>query len=235
MESQSRKVTIINNKTQSQNVIESSATTLSELKSELNAAGILYAGMTFFEGRSRTELKDDASVLPREVPFRGQVVNDLVFLLSAPQKNIKSGAMSRTEVYMEIKKRNLQEAVQKQFGKNFTMCKTQDLLSLLEKEGKKGKKAETAVPSGSVTQHLKKEKAQPAAKQGKEDNLRGIRIAFSILLEALYEEDILGDEQMESIKSALASPEVQVETGKPATDSGKLSQSEIDEIFNFIH
>lgn len=87
-----RKVTIINNKTQSQKVIQAStATTLGELKREMREAGIKYEGMAFFEGHLRAELKDDASILPTNIPYKGQVVNDLTFLLTAPEKKIKSG------------------------------------------------------------------------------------------------------------------------------------------------
>ena len=64
-----RKVTIINNKTQSQKVIQDSeATTLGELKREMRERGIEYEGMTFYEGHLRAELKDDASPLPATVP-----------------------------------------------------------------------------------------------------------------------------------------------------------------------
>ena len=51
---ETRKVTIINSKTQSQKVIQDSkATTLGELKQEMRERGINYAGMTFFEGHMR--------------------------------------------------------------------------------------------------------------------------------------------------------------------------------------
>lgn len=134
-----RKVTIINNKTQSQKVIQaSSAVTLGELKREMREANIEYEGMTFFEGHVRAELKDDSSILPTNIPYKGEVVNDLIFLLTAPEKKIRSGAMSRTEVLNKIKAKGLQGECMKKFGKNFTTCKTQDLLDLL------GKSAESA-------------------------------------------------------------------------------------------
>lgn len=91
--------------------------------------------MTFFEGHLRAELKDDASILPTNIPYKGQVVNDLTFLLTAPEKKIKSGAMSRAEAYNAIKARGLQDECVKRFGKNFTMCKTQDLIDLLGEGG----------------------------------------------------------------------------------------------------
>lgn len=132
---QSRKITVIQTKNQKKSVIMSAATTLAELKSDLRANGIDYNGMTFFEGISKVELKNDASVLPHDVPYKGIVTNELVFMLTNTNKKIRSGAMSRMEAYAEIKRRGLQDACLKKFGKNFTMCKTADLTALVQSNG----------------------------------------------------------------------------------------------------
>lgn len=132
---QSRKITVIQTKNQKKSVIMSAATTLAELKSDLRANGINYDGMTFFEGTSKVELKNDASVLPHDVPYKGTVTNELVFMLTNTNKKIRSGATSRMEAYAEIKKRGLQDACLKKFGKNFTMCKTTDLIALVQSNG----------------------------------------------------------------------------------------------------
>ena len=201
-----RKVTIINNKTQSQKVIQASAaTTLGELKREMREAGIEYEGMTFFEGHLRAELKDDASILPTNIPYKGQVVNDLTFLLTAPEKKIKSGAMSRSEAYNAIKARGLQDECVKRFGKNFTMCKTQDLIDLLGEEVK--------------AEPLKDEPAKPAS----EGNVAG---ALEILLEDLYGSDVIEkgtyDRAMAVLKGTSYAPE-------------KMSKAEINKMFDFVH
>ena len=130
---ETRKITIVSTKDQTKKVIMSSATTLAELKSDLRQNGIDYDGMTFFEGTSKTELKTDASVLPHDVPYKGQVTNELVFMLTNTNKKIRSGAvaMSRAEAYNAIKSMGLQDACVKKFGKNFTMCKTADLIALV--------------------------------------------------------------------------------------------------------
>lgn len=132
---QSRKITVIQTKNQKKSVIMSAATTLAELKSDLRANGIDYDGMTFFEGTSKVELKNDASVLPHDVPYKGIVTNELVFMLTNTNKKIRSGATSRMEAYAEIKRRGLQGACLKKFGKNFTMCKTADLIALVQSNG----------------------------------------------------------------------------------------------------
>lgn len=196
-----RKVTIINNKTQSQKVIQAStATTLGELKREMREAGIEYEGMTFFEGHLRAELKDDASILPTNIPYKGQVVNDLTFLLTAPEKKIKSGAMSRAEAYNAIKARGLQDECVKRFGKNFTMCKTQDLIDLLKEE----KVVEAAASS--------------------EGNVAG---ALEILLEDLYGSDVIEEGTYDRAMAILK--------GTTHKVPEKMSRSEINKMFDFVH
>ena len=154
---ETRKVTIINNKTQKQSIIQaSSATNLGELKAEMRELGINYEGMTFFEGHMRAELKDDAAPLPTNIPYKGQIVNDLTFLLTAPEKKIKSGAMTRSEAYDAIKANGLQAACVVKFGKNFTMCKTQDLIDLIESQGKKEAKVEAPAPAPVAKKAAKK-------------------------------------------------------------------------------
>ena len=203
---ESRKVTIINNKTQSQKVIQAStATTLGELKREMREAGIEYEGMTFFEGHLRAELKDDASILPTNIPYKGQVVNDLTFLLTAPEKKIKSGAMSRAEAYNAIKARGLQDECVKRFGKNFTMCKTQDLINLLG-EG---------AP-------VKEEKPEVTATS--EGNVAG---ALEVLLEDLYVSDTIEETTYNKAMAELK--------GTDYKEPEKMSRSEINKMFDFVH
>ena len=131
---EARKIVVIQTKNQKKSVIMSAATTLAELKNDLRANNIDYDGMTFFEGTSKVELKNDASVLPHDVPYKGTVTNELVFMLTNTNKKIRSGAtnMSRMEAYNAIKSMGLQDACVKKFGKNFTMCKTTDLIALVQ-------------------------------------------------------------------------------------------------------
>ena len=209
-----RKVTIINNKTQSQKVIQASAaTTLGELKREMREAGIEYEGMTFFEGHLRAELKDDASILPTNIPYKGQVVNDLTFLLTAPEKKIKSGAMSRAEAYNAIKARGLQDECVKRFGKNFTMCKTRDLIDLL------GEGSATVAP---VKETVKEEKPEVTATS--EGNVAG---ALEILLEDLYGSDAIEEGTYDRAMAVLK--------GTSYEAPEKMSRSEINKMFDFVH
>lgn len=129
-----REITIINSKTQKKSVITTNAETLGELKADLREAGIPYEGMTFFEGISRTELKDDDSQLPKDVMYRGQTTNNLAFMLTQPDKKIRSGAMSRMDCYNYIKSHNLGDAVKAKYGKNYTTCKTDELIEFINSQ-----------------------------------------------------------------------------------------------------
>ena len=129
---ETRKITIISTKNHSTKVINSAATTLAELKADLNNAGISYTDCTFFEGLTKTELKNDAAILPHDVPYKGTTTNNLVFMITNASKKIRSGAkLDRKAIIEEIKAKNLTEVVKKVYDKNYTNCKTEDLERIL--------------------------------------------------------------------------------------------------------
>ena len=130
-----REILIANTKTQKRSKITTSATTLGELKADLQAAGIDYSNMTFTEGISKTQLLNDATQLPQNVMYKGQPTNNLVILLTNTKKNISSGAMTRKEAYQAIRDNNLQDAVKEKFGRNFTQVPTSDLLIFIAQNG----------------------------------------------------------------------------------------------------
>lgn len=197
---EARKITVVQTKNQKKSVIMSAATTLAELKSDLRANGIDYDGMTFFEGTSKVELKNDASVLPHDVPYKGTVTNELVFMLTNTNKKIRSGAatMSRAEAYSAIKSMGLQDACVKKFGKNFTMCKTADLIVLVQSnnaskptpkaEAKKEEKVETPVNTPVA----------PASNDGECIDTVA-RAAISRLVEILEENGTIEDYEKEEV------------------------------------
>ena len=127
-----RKITVIPTKTHKTQVIESAATTLAELKADLTKAGIDYTDCTFFEGLTKIELKNDAAILPHDVPYKGTTTNNLVFMITNASKKIRSGAkLDRKAIIEEIKAKTLTEVVKKTYGKNYTNCKTEDLEKIL--------------------------------------------------------------------------------------------------------
>ena len=244
---EARKITVVQTKNQKKSVIMSAATTLAELKSDLRANGIDYDGMTFFEGTSKVELKNNDSVLPHDVPYRGTITNELVFMLTNTNKKISSGAatMSRAEAYNAIKSMGLQDACVKKFCKNFTMCKTADLIALIQ--GNSASKPAPAAPKAEAKAETKKEKkvetpvntpevSTPVAPASNGDECIDTvaRAAISKLVEILEDNGTIEDYEKEEVLNILGG-EVAVATApsekyKPKSAS-PYSDDEIDNMF----
>ena len=236
---EARKITVVQTKNQKKSVIMSAATTLAELKSDLRANGIDYDGMTFFEGTSKVELKNDASVLPHDVPYKGTITNELVFMLTNTNKKIRSGAvaMSRTEAYSAIKSMGLQDACVKKFGKNFTMCKTADLIALVQSNS-----AAKPTPKAEAKAETKKEEKVETpvntpvapASNGGECVAAVARAAISKLVEILEENGTIEDYEKEEVIDILggkvAVSDAPSEEYKPKSAS-PYSDDEIDDMF----
>lgn len=142
-----RKITVLVESTQSKHVLQSNATTLGELKDELREKNISFnSDDVFKEGMSKTVLTTDESILPSNIPWRGEVTNDLIFMVTAPQKKIKSGVMTRAEVYAEVKRLKLQDTISKKVGKNFTQCSTATLLTFIDEASENSCKTKTPAP-----------------------------------------------------------------------------------------
>lgn len=139
---ETRKITIVATREQKKYVIDSAATTLGELKADLDNVGINYEDMTFMEGLTRTEILRDDSLLPHDVERVNRetgetyITNELVFMLTNTAKKIRSGVVcaDRKSCYSYIKEHGMQDAVQKTFGKNFTQVKTEDLILFIKNE-----------------------------------------------------------------------------------------------------
>lgn len=130
---ENRTIIIANNKTQRRYSIETNATTLGELQDQMIEQGIDFSGMTFTEGISKTQLLTRESLLPTNVMYKGQPTNNLVMLLTNPNKQIASGAMNRKELYAKIKELGIQDSIKEEFGKNYTMVGNADLACMIER------------------------------------------------------------------------------------------------------
>lgn len=146
---EARNIKVILTRSQQSVVIKSAATTLKELKADLDKANIDYSDMTFHEGLSHTDMRDDNAVLPTNLPWKGQITNNLVFMLSEPRKKIRNGAVaSRSEAYAFIKKNNLGDAFAAKYNvKNYTNGKTADLIEFCNVTGKKAAPVKKTVPA----------------------------------------------------------------------------------------
>lgn len=235
---EARKITVVSTRNQKKSVIMSAATTLTELKADLRQNGIDYNGMTFYEGTSKVELKGDASVLPHDVPYKGQTTNELVFMLTNTNKKIRSGAdMSRADAYAAIKANGLQEECVKRFGKNFTMCKTADLIALVNEKPAPAAPAkefvkETPAKEEGVAE-TKKEEAKEQAGTAECVDTKA-RAALSRLLTILTDNGTLEDDEAEEIEDVLGGKiEVAASEDYKPSSASPYSDDEIDRMFDF--
>lgn len=211
-----RKITVLVNKGATV-VINSTATTLGELKAEMDAAGVTYGGMSIFEGISKTELLDDASILPSNLPYKGQVTNDLVILLSVKDKKITSGAaVARAEVYAMIKNLGLEQEVIETFGRNFTQVSTSDLMVLI---ASKQSTTDAEVPANES--------------EGIAIDPDGLVNGFAKLVEVLYETGVIDEVDRNEIMDIFEGRAGYIPEGEPKIES-PYSQEEQDEMFNFL-
>lgn len=208
---EARKITIISTKTQKKSVVMSEAETLAQLKQDLRNANIDYEDMTFYEGTSKTELKSDDSVLPKDVPYTSRVTgqttitNELVFMLTNTNKKIRSGAdYTRSELYAYVKNRNLQFECLKKFGKQYTNCSNSQLQEVV---------AATMMPDTT----------KPDTTVASNTNLEE---AFKMLVDVLYDNDCFTSTDYKKIRDCMYASNT---TEKPVVSS--YSDSEIDDMF----
>lgn len=233
---EARNITIVSSRTQQKTVVSSTAETLGELKADLSRAGIDYNGLAFFEGISKTELKDDAAILPKDLPWKGQRTNNLVFMLTEPQKKIKNGVavMDRATAYAFIKENGLAADVEKTFGNNYTRCKTADLIDYCtKKSAKAAKAAPKAAPKAALAKatSVKKAPVKPTSEKVSE---------AAPACECKHDCDCNSDKSLaEKIASLLMAKNIltpeEIRTGVVAkSDNVDFSQAEINEMFRNI-
>ncbi len=251
---EARKILFVLSNSSNQKSIMSEAETLGALKADMRRAGISYDGMTFYEGRTRTELKDNASVLPVNVPVPAKgttpatTTNDLVFMLTTANKKIKSGALSpeRKNTLEEIKAKGLGAAVTAKFGKNATQCKTPDLLAFLAEQSKPASQVATKAPkTKKVEEVVVDENPDITIKEvieGKPIDITPCtecvdKVAIEVLrdlIERLDGEDDLYEDYsdlLEKLNTGVVSKEQEQPTETKAVKEEKLSNSEINDLF----
>lgn len=212
-----RKITLVLSKEQSTKTILSSANTLGELKTDLNAAGINHEGMAFHEGTSHTELLTNESPLPKDVPYKGNITNELVFMLTPKGKKIESGISERMALFNEVKKLGLQDEIKKHLGRNFTVCKSSDLREFIDAH-KKIEAEKTLQPTVEAISN---------------------RDGLTILTNLLVEKEVLTEEERNLVLSgkigeipqeALMGEQV-IDEAKPTSETSGFSSEEIRVMF----
>lgn len=153
---ESRKITILDSETQSKHVIETNAETFGELKQLARQAGINIEGKDWLEGFTKTSPRDDSSVLPVNVPYKGQRTNNLVYMLTNTNKKTSSG-YDRKALYAEIKELNLAVKIKEAFGDNYTRLKSKVLAKFIDehKNSKTERKEEKPTNTDTKTEEHK--------------------------------------------------------------------------------
>ena len=210
--------TIVDTESQKTKEIQSNATTVAELKRDLRQNGFNVDGKTIQEALTRTEFKDDSSMLPHDVPYKGGITNDLVFRLTKTNKQIMSG-IDRQEVYAEVKRLGLGDAIKAKFGKNFTQCSTADLVAFLQSNKGSNKHTEKAA---SVNEN---KPATSKTEKKEENHGEGCcKALIKKLCDKLVWNDALSEEDVEDIFEG----EVLVEAATPASGNApKYSKNEL--------
>ena len=164
------------------------ATTLGELKGVLVAKGINITDMDFMEGVSNVVLRDDDSILPTNIPYKGDTTNDLFIYLSLKNKKIASGIdlMSRKELLGYIRENDLGHLVMERFGRNCTQVSTAELQRFVDEYTEE----KTANPEETVETPV-------------DVRIKTIEDAFDALLDVLHDEELLSSYQVKEIKNIL--------------------------------
>lgn len=211
-----KRFTVVDTRTTTTKVFESNANTLGELKSELMDMGIDPTGMAIQEGLTRTELMDDNSILPHDVPYKGTTTNNLVFRLTQNNKMIKSG-VCRSDVYRTIKELGLESAIKDLFNKNFTNCTTSELEDYVNNYRNNC--------NCSCEEH---HASEPVKVPVNDDTMpvvvMGLAKAIVYISNRLHSEDFLTGDDMRTIYNILT---------ENKTDNAVYSEDEIEEMFDF--
>lgn len=207
-----RNIIVWSTKTQQKQVVSTGAETLAELKADLQAANIDIKDMTFYEGLTKTELKADASLLPKDVNYKGTVTNELVIMLTVVNNKISSGrALTRPEVYREMKRSPfLADRCKTVFGRPYTQVSTAELEALINRE-----KAAAA-----------RKAPKPSVKVVVPTTRPNVLVGLATLAEALFTEGVLSPATYNEITVALGSTPKEIKVGSYTLD-------EMNQMFDF--
>lgn len=225
---ETRKITVTDTSTQSRITVETNAETLGELKEALAKKGFNYSDKVFYEGLSKSTLEHDNAILPKDVPFKGTITNNLAFRLTIKNKKIQSGSLSeRQSLFAEIKKLNLVDDIKEKYGKNYTILKSDILKQEIQK-------------AENTTKSEKNLKAVEAPKVATTENVEIVDIkareAIKELIRTLNVNDfyegvnLLNDYERDYILNILEA-ESPSKIQKEETCVSPYSESELDEIF----
>ena len=169
--------------------------TLGELKTLLRGKGVDVDNKEFVEGVTNTKLLGDDSQIPTNIPYKGQVTNDVFINVLNKDTKIKSGVnyseLSRSELLRAAKP--YASEIEKAFGVNYTRAKSADIAGFLNKKDS-GK-----APEAPAAQNAPAKKEDAPAKAPKADNAEVLKKldlckkAIEVLAEECDVEDTIAD------------------------------------------
>ena len=205
---ESRKITVLVEATQKKYVLMSSATKLSELKEELAQKGVTTNDSdSFKESRSKSILTSPESVLPTNIPWKGGITNELVFMVSKAERKIKLGMKSRNEIVALIKSYGLLDEVKEETGKNYTNVSTAVLSEIVDKyelkARTKAKDAHTPKSASNVKMSSKKSvKSAPSC---------DCAVKFKKAVDSLYKENLIDCEVKDFLCGVIEGKDVNID------------------------
>jgi hypothetical protein len=211
---ESRKITVLVEATQKKYVLLSSATKLSELKEELAQKGVTTNDSdSFKESRSKSILTSPESVLPTNIPWKGGITNELVFMISKAERKIKLGMKSRNEIVALIKSYGLLDEVKKKTGKNYTNVSTAVLSEIVDKYELKAraKVKDISTPKGASTTKSAPNVEKSSKKSVKSTPSCDCAVKFKKAVDSLYKENLIDYEVKDFLYEVIEGKDVNID------------------------
>lgn len=203
-----RKITVLVEATQKKYVLLSSATKLSELKEELAQKGVTTNDSdSFKESRSKSILTSPESVLPTNIPWKGGITNELVFMISKAERKIKLGMKSRNEIVALIKSYGLLDEVKKKTGKNYTNVSTAVLSEIVDKYELKVRTKVKDTPTPKSAPNVEKSSKKSVESAPSCD----CAVKFKKAVDALYKENLIDYEVRDFLFGVIEGKDVNID------------------------
>lgn len=205
---ESRKITVLVEATQKKYVLLSSATKLSELKEELAQKGVITDDNdSFKESRSKSILTSPDSILPTNIPWKGGITNELVFMISKAERKIKLGMKSRNEIVALIKSYGLLDEVKEMTGKNYTNVSTVVLSEIVDKYELKARAKAKNVPTSKSAPNVKKSSKKSVESAPSCD----CAVKFKKAVDSLYKENLIDCEVKDFLYEVIEGKDVNID------------------------
>lgn len=205
---ESRKITVLVEATQKKYVLMSSATKLSELKEELAQKGVTTNDSdSFKESRSKSILTSPESVLPTNIPWKGGITNELVFMVSKAERKIKLGMKSRNEIVALIKSYGLLDEVKKKTGKNYTNVSTAVLSEIVDKYELKARAKVKDAPTPKSASNVKMSSKKSVESAPSCD----CAVKFKKAVDSLYKENLIDCEVKDFLYEVIEGKDVNID------------------------